>query len=460
MPKQKERNKPPVIKVKTLDNKSSLEKKCWLVAVDMGYGHLRTAHPLKYLAFNEKIISANHYPGIPLEDQRIWENSRRFYESISRFKSVPLIGDFVFSTYDKFQRIFSFYPRRDLSKPNIVLKNIFKLIERGWGRHFIEQLKFSPYSRVNQNKRFPPFLTTFFIPAFMAEFFEYPGEIFCIICDADISRVWVPLYPKKSRIKYLAPTIWVQNRLKLYGVREENIFLTGHPLPLENIGSQRMEILKEDLRNRILNLDPRKIYIERYSAVIRKYLKKLPKKSDHPLTIMFTIGGAGAQREIGFKIIKSLAQRIRFKEVKIIMAVGKRQEVKEYFEENIKKLELTQNLGKNIEIMFNRDVQGYFRDFNEVLRETDILWIKPSELSFFTALGLPIIIAPPIGSQEEFNKRWLLHLGSGIVQENPDYTEQWLFDFLNSGILAECAMQGFVEAEKMGTFKIEKIIFK
>ena len=449
-----------VIKVKTLDNNSSLEKKCWLVAVDMGYGHLRTAYPLKYLAFNKKIINANRYPGIPLEDQRIWENSRKFYESISRFKSVPLIGELIFSTYDKFQRIFSFYPKRDLSKPNIVLKNISSFIEKGWGKHFIEQIKFSPYSRAGKNKRFPPFLTTFFIPAFMAEFFEYPGEIFCIICDADISRVWVPLYPKRSRIKYLAPTVWVQNRLKLYGVKEENIFLTGHPLPLENIGTQRMEIVKEDLRNRILNLDPRKRYLERYSAVIKKYLKKLPKKSDHPLTIMFTIGGAGAQKEIGIKIIKSLAQRIKFKEVKIIISAGKRDEVKEYFENNIKKLGLRPSLGKNIMIIFNRDLEGCFREFDEALRKTDILWIKPSELSFFTALGLPIIIAPPIGSQEEFNKRWLLHLGSGIIQENPDYTDQWLFDFLNSGILAECAMQGFVEAEKLGTYKIEKIIFK
>jgi UDP-N-acetylglucosamine:LPS N-acetylglucosamine transferase len=230
-------------------------------------------------------------------------------------------------------------------------------------------------------------------------------------------------------------------------------------LPIENIGTQRMEILKEDLRNRILNLDPRKKYFEQYSTVIKKYLKKLPKKSDHPLTIMFTIGGAGAQKEIGLKIIKSLSQRISFREIKIIISVGKRAEVKEYFEQNIKQLRLGQSLGKNIEIIFNKEVEGYFREFNAALRKTDILWIKPSELSFFTALGLPIIIAPPIGSQEEFNRKWLLRLGSGIIQENPDYADQWLFDFLNSGIFAECAMQGFVEAEQRGVFKIEKIIF-
>ena len=75
-------------------------------------------------------------------------------------------------------------------------------------------------------------------------------------------------------------------------------------------------------------------------------------------------------------------------------------------------------------------------------------------------MGLPIIIAPPIGSQEDFNKRWLLKSGFGILQENPVYTNQWLFDWLGKGYLAEAAIQGFVEGEKLGTINIKKIISK
>jgi len=89
------------------------------------------------------------------------------------------------------------------------------------------------------------------------------------------------------------------------------------------------------------------------------------------------------------------------------------------------------------------------------LRKTDILWTKPSELSFYSALGIPIIISSPIGSQEEFNMRWLLKSGFGIFQENPNYTNQWLFDWLEKGYLAEAAMEGFVEGEKLGTLNIE-----
>ena len=100
----------------------------------------------------------------------------------------------------------------------------------------------------------------------------------------------------------------------------------------------------------------------------------------------------------------------------------------------------------------------YFKIFNEALRETDVLWTKPSELSFYAGLGIPIIIAPTIGSQEDFNKRWLLHVGAGVTQENLKYTDQWFYDSLNAGDLAEMAMQGFMEIEKMGAYNIEKII--
>jgi len=186
----------------------------------------------------------------------------------------------------------------------------------------------------------------------------------------------------------------------------------------------------------------------------------LPRKANHPLTITFAVGGAGAQKEIGVKILKSLSSKIKTKEIKIILVAGIRKEVKNYFLEHIKYLGLKRNLNKSIEIIWERNIEDYFKKFNQALRKTDILWTKPSELSFYTALGLPIIIAPTIGSQEDFNKQWLLRLGSAIPQENPDYTVQWLFDFLESGWFAEAAMQGFIEAEEFGTLNIKKIINK
>ncbi len=429
-------------------------EKARLISINMGYGHQRTAFALKDLAFENKIINANDYPGMPGVDREIWERTRKLYEFISNFRRIPLVGSFAFSVFDTFQKILNFYPRRDLSKPNFTLKGIYSLIKKGWGKDLILQLS------SGQVEKPLPLISTFFTPAFMAELFNYQGEIFCVVCDADISRTWVPLDPEKSKIKYFASTERVLERLKLYGVRPENIFLTGYPLPLKNIGGVELEISRKDLRHRLLNLDPQKRYFEKYKVLIKTNLGELAEKSDHPLAIMFAVGGAGAQKEIGIKAIQSLTSKIKNSEIKIILVAGIREEVRGYFEENIKKLNLGEYLQRNIEIIFEKNIEDYFRSFNQALRKTDILWTKPSELSFYSALGMPIIIAPPIGSQEEFNMRWLSKSGFGILQENPTYANQWLFDWLDKGYLAEAAMQGFIEGEKLGVYNIKKIISK
>jgi len=424
-------------------------EKFWLISVDMGYGHQRTAFPLKNFA--KEWIQANDYDEIPKRDRDIWEWSKKGYEFISRFKKIPLIGEFAFFVFDLFQRIYYFYPKRDLSQPNFAIERIYSLFKKGWGKHLIEKLK---------NKPNLPIVSTFFIPAFMAEYFEYPGEIFLIVCDADISRSWAPLKPKESRIKYFVPNERVFERLQLYGIKKENIFLTGYPLPIENIGSQKMEILKEDLKNRLLNLDPEFVYFAKYRELVLSKLGSLPESSDHPLTILFSVGGAGAQREIGAKILWRLKERIKERKIKVILSAGIKKWVRDYFLNCIKYLKIEKFLGESVEIIFEEKIEDYFEKFNKALRKTDILWTKPSELSFYSALGIPIIISPPIGSQEEFNMRYLLKSGFGIFQENPNYLEQWLFDWLKKGYLAEAAMQGFVEGEKLGTFKILETIKK
>jgi hypothetical protein len=327
-----------------------------LIAVNMGYGHQRTAYPLKELAFDGEIINANSYQGIPEKDKEIWLSSRDFYEFISKFKRFPLIGESIFSFYDKFQNIPAYYPKRDLSKPTFGLKKIYSAIKKGWGRDLVERLKRNKFlasqSKNQKSKINLPLITTFFIPAFMAEIFNYPADIFCVICDADISRTWAPLEPAKSKIKYLAPNSWVANRLKLYGVREENIFLSGYPLPIENIGTERMDILKQDLGRRILNLDPAKKYQQEYKLLLDGKIGPLPEKSGHLLTVMFSIGGAGAQREIVGQYLKSLAKKIREGKIKVILSAGIREKVKRYFLQKIQEY----SISNGAEIIFEKEI--------------------------------------------------------------------------------------------------------
>ncbi|MCK9446065.1 hypothetical protein M0Q50_04145 [bacterium] len=427
-----------------------MTKTAWVVSINMGYGHQRTAYPLKSFAEGKEVICANDYPGIPASDRKIWTSSRSFYEFISRFKKFPLLGEMSFALFDATQKINDFYTTKDLSIPNFTQKRTTRLFERGWGKDLIEKL----------SKKKVPIVSTFYNPAFMAEYFNYPNDIFCVICDADISRSWAPVAGKNSKIKYFAPNTRAIQRLRMYGVKKENIILTGYPLPMENIGGNNMEILKEDLRNRIVNLDSLKKYREKHDFIIREKLGKLPKESDHPLTIMFTVGGAGAQKELGISIVRSLKKTIYAKRLKIILVAGIKKEVRDYFEKEVRNGGLGELLNDGIEILWGKDFGEYYDKFNLALRKTDVLWTKPSELSFYSALGLPIIIAPTIGSQEEFNRSWLLKSGFGVDQREVEKVKDWFYDYLHSGYLAQLAMNGFIEGEQMGTIRIKEEIQK
>lgn len=424
------------------------ETEAWLVTVNMGYGHMRAAYPLRPLTDGHYLI-ANDYDGIPESDRKLWAGSREFYETISRMAQIPVAGKPIFFLLDKWQEIPAFYPRRDLSAATIQVKQIYSLFEKGFMRDMVEKFK----------KEKLPIVSTFNLPALAAEHFGFTGDIYCVLCDTDVSRIWAPYFPKKTRIQYCAPNRRVAERLKLYGVPEKNIHLTGFPLPREMVGGLDHAILRNDIAARVVNLDPKRTYLQSFEQSVCKLLKvqHLPKKT-HPLTLAFAVGGAGAQREMVVDILRSLKTRIENGDVRLILVAGSRKDVFDHFKKNVKRFGMDELPASAISILFTEDRNNYFAQFNQVLRNTDILWTKPSELSFFAGLGIPIVIAPPIGSQEHFNESWLRSLGAGIPQGDPKYVDQWLWDWLESGWLARAAVAGFVGGVKRGTYRIEELV--
>jgi len=351
------------------------------------------------------------------------------------------------------QRIEPFYPERDLSRPIMQVKQIYSMVRKGWGKDLIQRLNKNPL----------PYVTTFFSTAFFAEEHGYKGDIYCLCTDTDISRAWVALNPAKSRIRYFAPNKRVKERLLLYGVQEKNIYVTGFPLPKENIGTRRgLSILKKNLGCRIGKLDPRGVYQKKYDHTLSYYLgaRYCHITDKRPLTIAFAVGGAGAQRDIGVTILKSLRHCIEEGKVALNLIAGARADVYDYYTKALRGLRLNARHKKYIKIIYHPSKFSYFKKFNTVLRNTDILWTKPSELSFYSALGIPIIMAPVIGSQEEYNRAWLHAIGSGVEQEDPAYTHEWLFDWMDSGWLAQAAVEGFMDAPRNGVYHIEDIVLR
>ena len=422
--------------------------KAWVVSVEMGYGHQRAAFALQKIAKGQKVLNAGLYPGIPESDKKIWHELRLLYETISRFKNVPVLGDLVFSIFDKFQEIKEFYPKNQaIDHPTLQLKQMYGLIEkRNWGKHLIEKL----------NKSSLPLVATFPAIAFMAEYFGFKEEILLVVCDADVSRAWAPLNPSKSKIRYCVPTVVAGQRLERYGIPKHNIFFTGFPLP-DSLTFKA----KEDLIKRLRVLDPEGLYLKLYSDVVKRYLGEIPPKpkKNAPLTITFAVGGAGAQEEIGKAILQSLAPMLKEKKVKLNLVAGIRKDVAHFFEVALREQNLLPLLGKQLCIVWGKTLGDYFKKYNAVLRTTDIVWTKPSEMVFYAALGLPLIMSEPMGSQEVENRKWLLSVGAGIDEFDPKLTRHWMQDVLYSGRLAEAAMQGFVEIERGGVANITNIIY-
>ncbi|MBC7349656.1 MAG: hypothetical protein H5U05_06765 [Candidatus Aminicenantes bacterium] len=355
------------------------------------------------------------------------------------------------------QRIPSFYPKKDLSQPNLAVRLLKILIKRA------RLCRTLPVYLASDRL---PVINTFYATAIALESLQEnrpaPRENFLIICDADINRVWVPESPAASRIKYLVPCTQVRNRLLTYGVKPENIFMTGFPLPVENVGTETgLEVLKIDLLARLLRLDPSGKFFAYHRHSVSRWLKikKIPEELENHYTVMYAIGGAGAQTNLARSILKSLGPLIRTGRVRLLLSCGVQRRVLEKTLKFINQQGLWDEIGRNIHLIFSDNVFEYFELFNRWLRQTDVLWTKPSELSFYCALGLPIIMADPIGPQEELNKRWLMEIHAGLVPPGPpEYCHEWLSDLRENGRLAEAAWDGFLKARKLGTYKIKRLI--
>ena len=418
--------------------------KAWIVSADMGYGHQRAVYPLKDLSENG-IITVGSTEAASKSEKKLWKRILNAYEFFSRAKSIPVIGAPFFSLWDMMMHIPSFYPMRDMSNTTFQVNLLESTIKSGLCTGMLETIRTKDI----------PLVTSFYAPAVAADMNGYL-KVYCIICDADINRVWVAKEPWDSRIEYFVPCGKAAQRLKVYGVPEDRIHYTGFPLPLELVGNENLSILKSNLLKRLHYLDPEKRFWSRHGRNVEYYLgNRTNEKEKRVLTITYSVGGAGAQKEIGRSIAKSLKEKILAGEIKLNLVAGIKKPVYDYFEEV--KNEIAPG-SEFIQIIYSPLLEKYFEMFNSILRNTDILWTKPSELSFYSALGLPIIMSPAIGSQEKFNRKWLHETGSGIRQVNPDYTDQWLYEMLRKGTLAEAAWNGFLKVRKLGTYKIIEVL--
>jgi hypothetical protein len=414
-----------------------------VVAVEMGYGHLRAARPLAD-ALGQPVLHVDRAPLAGKEEQRIWRRVRSGYEWISRVSQIPLAGGPLRLALDQLTSIPRLHPYRDLSGPTRGVVTLERLMRRNLGQGLVAELRRSG----------APLLTTFYSPAIAADRAGL-DNVHCVVTDTDVNRIWAPVHARTTRIHYLAPTHQVTRRLRSYGVPAERITFTGFPLPDELVGGSGLATLTRNLAARLVRLDPAGELRRELAQEIAHFVGPLPGSQEGvPPLLVFAVGGAGAQASTAQLFLPGMRRSIEEGRLRVALVAGVKPAVAEVFHDALRRSGLTGAIGNGVEVLLEPDFDSYYSAFNALVARADILWTKPSELCFYAALGLPLVCGPPVGVHERYNRRWVREAGAGVKQRDPRFAAEWLDDMLRDGSLAAAAWSGFLRLPKFGLYRI------
>ncbi len=414
-----------------------------VVSIAMGYGHLRAAYPLAD-ALGTRVWHVDEAPLADDEEQKAWARTRCFYEMTSRASQLPVVGAPLRFALNQATDIPPLHPYRDLSRPSLGARLLDRTIESGIGRGMVDELRQSGAT----------LLTTFYSPAIIADKFGCE-RVFCVVTDSDINRVWAPMEPRSSALQYLVPSKRARRRLESYGVPADHIHVTGFPLPPSLLGGADLPVLRDNLAARLVRLDPKGRFLESTSHEVEHFLGDLPEDvAGQPPRLTYAVGGAGAQAELAKQFLPGLRHMLVLDKLRLTLVAGVRREVRDKFRQMIADAGLEAELGRSIDILHEPSFEPYYRRFNRRLADTDILWTKPSEMTFYAALGIPLVFSRPVGVHERYNRRWATEAGAGLKQRDPRYAGDWLAELLADGTLAAVAWSGFMRLPKFGTYRI------
>jgi hypothetical protein len=415
-----------------------------VASVEMGYGHVRAALAIAD-ALGSEMVRVDRAPIVGPVEERLWSRVRFVYEATSRISQIPLLGAPIQGILDEITRIPHLHPMRDQSAPTSGALLLDWLVGSGLGKGLVRLLQ--------RTER--PIVTTFYTPAIVADRVSR-APVYCVVTDTDVNRVWAPRDARGTVIRYLVPSTRAARRLQAYGVPPSRITFTGFPLPHDLVGGPELPVLRRNLAERLVRLDPSMTFRREHGEDIAHFLRgTVPAggTGESPL-LAFAVGGAGAQAELARRFLPSMRELVEAERIRLALVAGTRPQVREMFEEAVQDSGLQEALGNSIEILFEPDVERYVRSMNRLLARTDVLWTKPSELCFYAALGIPLICAAPVGMHERVNRRWVREQGAGFKQRDPRFAGDWITDLLEDGSLASAAWSGYMRLPKFGLYRI------
>ncbi len=384
----------------------------------MGFGHLRAAHNIASFG-HATVARVDREPYVGLVDKIVWDGAQNTHTHASR--EVDGKNKLLYNWFEGMMKI----PEGD-SSPSMAASRFVRAIGKlGVGRKFFTSL----------DSRYPTLVHTFYLPAMLSVYRKYPGRDFLLLCDTDFHRVWVPVDPKAGNLKYMVPISKSADRLISYGVRPDEIYTTGFPLPAAYTGTK-------DLSTLITAFNARR--------------NRLRRDSNVPFTLMFPFSGAGAYFNLLAELVKSMTGSFIEGSLRLIVFCGDNERAFT----GTKNLFISCNLedSEYTEIIFDKDIFSSFDRFNEALKSTDLIITKPSELVFYAALGIPMAFLPPIGSHEARNREYLIENGCAV--DLPDISEfsRWLDENRKNEKLLSLAEEGYRSLPRMGASQIHELV--
>ena len=199
-------------------------------------------------------------------------------------------------------------------------------------------------------------------------------------------------------------------------------------------------------------------------------------KNGKPLRFLFTIGGAGAQGEFFASIIKTLLPYVKQNKACIYINCGDYENVWTMLQNMIPELSdgsapvtthfndwkeelkfadraiegLETESGCGIHAFCNKDVFGAVYITNLLMRASDILVTKPSELAFYP---VPKLFIRRIGGHEMWGAIHSAELGDGTQEcERPEYACAVVQMIMQEPSLIEGMCNNIIQQKKLGTY--------
>ena len=416
-----------------------------VVAVDMGYGHLRAGRALADAA-GVPLFEADRGPLAGPLERAVWTVLRGSYGALSRLAGSVRGGRASRRLLDSLTGIPRGRDRDALAAPTGPVKFLGALGRAGLGRGLLRDLEGSG----------APLVATFYAQAVLADAAGRRG-VWLVVTDSDVNRVWVPERPGATGIGFLVPCRNTARRLRSYGVPSSRIRLTGFPLPPALLGGPDLPVLRRDLAARLARLDPAGAFRAAHGAEAGEVLGPIPSGPGvAPPTIVFCVGGSGAQAGLARPLLAAFAEPVRRKEFRLALVAGIHPGVAVAFRRWIREEGLREDDG--VEVLEAPDFAAYEPRFNALLARADLLWTKPGELVFFAALGLPLLLGPTLGVHERRNRRAALRWGIGLDAREVGSLPGRLAAALADGTLAGIAWRGFRRLPKRGTYRILDLV--